>query len=132
MHCVKEHSNFILLHAAIQFPQHRFLKRLSFLHCLFLPPCNGLIDHKCLDLFLGFLCCSTGLYFWFVPIPYCFHECSFVIQSEVTEPNSSSSIFHSQFFFCYLGVFCVSIQILKCSSSVKSVIGNLIGVALNL
>ena len=34
---VKECSNFILLHVAVQFSQHHLLKRLSFLHCIFLP-----------------------------------------------------------------------------------------------
>ena len=36
--CVRECSNFILLHVAVQFSQHLLLKRLSFLHCIFLPP----------------------------------------------------------------------------------------------
>uniref|UniRef100_A0A8C3W7Q1 Uncharacterized protein n=1 Tax=Catagonus wagneri TaxID=51154 RepID=A0A8C3W7Q1_9CETA len=31
-------SNFILLHVAVQFSQHHLLNRLSFLHCIFLPP----------------------------------------------------------------------------------------------
>ena len=35
---VRECSNFILLHVAIQFSQHHLLKRLSFLHCIFLLP----------------------------------------------------------------------------------------------
>ena len=35
---VRECSNFILLHVALQFSQHHLLKRLSFLHCIFLPP----------------------------------------------------------------------------------------------
>ena len=35
---VIECSNFILLHVAVQFFQHHLLKRLSFLHCIFLPP----------------------------------------------------------------------------------------------
>ena len=35
---VRECSNFILLHVAVQFSQHHLLKRLSFLHCTFLPP----------------------------------------------------------------------------------------------
>ena len=35
---VREHSDFILLHVAVQFSQHHLLKRLSFLHCIFLPP----------------------------------------------------------------------------------------------
>ena len=43
---VRECSNFILLQVAIQFSQHRLLKRLSFLHCIFLPPCGRLIDHR--------------------------------------------------------------------------------------
>ena len=35
---VRECSNFILLHVAVQFSQHHLLKRLSFLHCIFWPP----------------------------------------------------------------------------------------------
>ena len=35
---VRECSNFILLHVAVQFSQHHLLKRLSFLHCIFLSP----------------------------------------------------------------------------------------------
>ena len=34
---VRKCSNLILLHAAVQFSQHHLLKRLSFLHCIFLP-----------------------------------------------------------------------------------------------
>ena len=35
---VRECSNFILLHVTDQFSQHHLLKRLSFLHCISLPP----------------------------------------------------------------------------------------------
>ena len=35
---VRECSNLILLHVAVQFSQHHFLKRMSFLHCISLPP----------------------------------------------------------------------------------------------
>ena len=35
---VRECSNFTLLQVAIQFSQHHLFKRLSFLHCIFLPP----------------------------------------------------------------------------------------------
>ena len=35
---VRECSNLIPLHVAVQFSQHYLLKRLSFLHCIFLPP----------------------------------------------------------------------------------------------
>ena len=34
---VRECSDFIILHVAVQFSQH-LLKRLYFLHCVFLPP----------------------------------------------------------------------------------------------
>ena len=35
---VRECSHFILFHVAVQFSQHHLLNRLSFLHCIFLPP----------------------------------------------------------------------------------------------
>ena len=35
---IRECSNFILLHTAVQSFQQNLLKRLSFLHCIFLPP----------------------------------------------------------------------------------------------
>ena len=35
---VRKCSNFILLHVAIQFSQQHLLNKLSFLHCIFLPP----------------------------------------------------------------------------------------------
>ena len=35
---VRECSNFILLHVAVQFSQHQLLKKLSFLKCIYLPP----------------------------------------------------------------------------------------------
>ena len=35
---VRECSNFIHIHVAVQFSQHHLLKRLSFLLCIFLPP----------------------------------------------------------------------------------------------
>ena len=38
VHGVRVCSNFILLHGAVQFSQHRLSKGLSFLHYIFLPP----------------------------------------------------------------------------------------------
>ena len=35
---VRECSNFILVHVAVQFSHPHLLKRLSFLHCISLPP----------------------------------------------------------------------------------------------
>ena len=64
-------SSFILLHVNIQFPQHHLLKRLSFLieekYDSWLP-CQILVDHICVGLFLGFQFCSIGGFF---SIIYC-------------------------------------------------------------
>jgi len=38
MYGVREQSNFILLHVAVQYPQHHLLKRLSLFCCIFLTP----------------------------------------------------------------------------------------------
>ena len=40
---VRECSNFILLHGAVQFSQHDLLKRVSFLHCVSLPPLSSVL-----------------------------------------------------------------------------------------
>ena len=73
---------------------------------------------------------SCGSTFLFCASTMLFHDCSFVVRSEVREPDSI-------FFFLKIvsavgGVFCVSIHILRffCSSSVKNAIGNLIEIAL--
>ena len=39
---VRECSNVILFHVAVQFSQHHLLKGLSFLHCIFLPPFSSI------------------------------------------------------------------------------------------
>ena len=38
VHGAREYSNFIILHVTVQFSQHHLLKRLSFLHCIWLLP----------------------------------------------------------------------------------------------
>ena len=83
---VRKCSNFILLHVTVQLSQHHLLKRLSLCHCTFLPPLSKISYawySKCMGLFLGFLSCSTSLYFCFctvpVPVPYCLDDCSFVV-----------------------------------------------------
>ena len=61
---VQEYSNFMLLHVAVQFPQHHLLKRLVFLHFIFLPLCHRLGDDRCMGLSPGFLSYSTNLLDW--------------------------------------------------------------------
>ena len=65
VHGVRECSNFILLHVAVQFYQYHLLKRLSFLHCISCLLCHRLVGHRCMGLPLGFLSHSTDLYFCF-------------------------------------------------------------------
>ena len=38
MYSVRKYSGIILVQVVDQFSQHHLLKRLSFLHCIFLPP----------------------------------------------------------------------------------------------
>jgi len=73
VHCVREYSDFILLHLAVQLSQHHLLRRLSFLYWKAEKvSCHRLIDH------------SGWVYFWAlssvqliyvsvsVPVPCCF------------------------------------------------------------
>ena len=53
------------------------------------------------------------LFFFFVPVPYCLHYCSFAVESKVRRSDCSSYIFLAWDCFGYLGVFCVSIQIVQ-------------------
>ena len=103
---VRVGSNYILLHVAVQFSQHHLLKRLSFLHCIFLPPLSK--DKVTI---------GVWVYLWafypvpliyisgFVPVPYCLDDCSFVVYSEVRDSDSSSSVFFPQDCFGYSGSF---------------------------
>ena len=47
----------------------------------------------------------------FVPVPYCLDNCSSVVESEVRNVDSSTSIIVSQDCFGNFGVFCVALQI---------------------
>ena len=52
VHGVRYCSSFSLLQVVDQISQHHLLKRLSFLHCIFLPPLSKI---RYVDLSLGFL-----------------------------------------------------------------------------
>ena len=69
----------------------------------------------------------------FVLVPYWLDDCSFVVLSEVRKVDSSSSILLSQDYLAMQGLLCFHMNCeIFCSSSVKNVIGNLIGITLNL
>ena len=77
---VRKCFNFLLLHVAVQFSQHHLLKSLS------LPPLCILASFVKNKVPIG-----AWVYFWdfylvplvhisiFVPVPYCFDDCSFAI-----------------------------------------------------
>ena len=68
---------------------------------------------------------GTWIYLWgfyfvlliyisvFVPVPNCLDDSGFVVEPEVRQVDSSSSILLSQDRFGYLRFFCISIQIVK-------------------
>ena len=68
---------------------------------------------------------GTWIYLWalyfvpliyssvFVPVPCCLDDCGFVVEPEVRQVDSSSSILVSQDCFGYSRFFCISIQIVK-------------------
>ena len=74
-------SNLTLLHVAFKLPKQHALKKLSFLHCIILPPFyHRLLDYSCMGLFLGSLFCSTDLCVcFFVPVLCCFDYSSTVV-----------------------------------------------------
>ena len=69
-----------------------------------------------------------------MPVSNCLDDCGFVVEPEVRQIVSSSSILLSQDCFSYSKFFffphknCETI----CSSSVKNTVGSFIGIALNL
>ena len=96
VYCVIKCSSFILLQVVDQFCQHYLLKRLSLIHCIFLPP---LSKTRC-QYVSGFISVLSILFQWFisvfVPVPYCLDGCGFVVEPEVRQVDSSSSILLSQ------------------------------------
>ena len=103
---VLESVHFILLQVVDQFSQHNLLKRLSFLHCIFLPPLSKI------------RCLGAQIYLWafyfvpliyisvFVPVPYCLDGCSFVVQSEVRKVDSSALFFFLKTALAICGLLC--------------------------
>ena len=85
---------------------------------------------------------DAWVYFWafylvpllyvFVLVPYCLDDCSFVAKSEVRKADSPALFFlKTALSIQSLLHFHMNCEIF-CSSSVKNVIGNLLGIILNL
>ena len=69
----------------------------------------------------------------FVPVPYCLDDCGFVVEPEVRQLIPPVPFFFLKIaldirVFLYFQTNCEII----CSSSVKNIVGSLIGIALNL
>ena len=100
---VRECSNFILLHVAVPFSQHHLLKRLSFLHCIFLPPLSKI----CVWVYLWAFYPVPLVYISvFMPVPYCLDYCSFVVQSEVQELVPPALFFFLKIVLAIWGLLC--------------------------
>ena len=65
VYSVRECSNFIILHVAVQSSPHHLLKTLHFSIIYSYLLCQRLGDHRCVGLSLGFLSGFTDLYFCF-------------------------------------------------------------------
>ena len=98
---VRKCSSFVLLQVVDQISQHHLLKRLSLIHCIFLPPLSKI---RCpyAWIYLWAFCFVLLIYISvFVPVPYCLDDCGFVIEPEVRQIDPSSSILLSQDCFGY-------------------------------
>jgi len=95
--------------------------------------CCRLIDLKWVGLFWAFYSVSVINVIVFVPVPYCFGYCSFVVYSKVRDCDPSSSVLLYQDCFGYLWCLCfyTNFKIIH-SSSAKKALGILIEIALNL
>ena len=131
MYGVKECSNFIDLHVAVQLSRYHSLKRLSFLHCIVLPPLLKISWPSCVGLFLGSLFCSIDLYVCFCSIPCYFDYYSYCMKSGRVMPLAL-------FFFLWISLAIIDLLWshinfrIICSSSGENTIHTLIGSTLNL
>ena len=98
---IRKCSSFILLQVVDQFPQHHLLE--TVFSPLYI--CASFVKEK--------VSIGVWIYLWafyfvpliymsvFVPVPYCLDDCGFVVEPEVRQVDSSSSILLSQDCFGY-------------------------------
>ena len=128
---VKKCSSCIILQVVNQFSQHYLFKRLSFLHCIFLPTLSK-IRYPCVH---GFSSVLSSLFYnsVFVPIKYCLDDCGFVVDTEVSQVDSSSYSLLSQDYFGYLRFFIFPYQLWNYwSNFLKNTVVIFMGISLNL
>ena len=98
---VRKCSSFILLQVVDQFSQDHLLKRLSLIHCIFLPPVEDKVSIGVWIYLWAFYFVPLIYISVFVPVLYCLDDCGFVVEPEVRQVDSSSSILLSQDYFGY-------------------------------
>ena len=76
---VRKGSNFILLHVAFQFSQHHLLKLLFAPLYILTSFVKNKVPIGALVYFWAFYLVPLGYISGFVPVPYCLHDCSFVV-----------------------------------------------------
>ena len=117
-----------------QFSQHHLLKRLSSPLCML----ASFVKDK--------VSIGVWVYLWafyfvpliyisvFIPVPYCLDDCGFVVEPEIRQVDSSSSILLKIAFAIRVFLYLNTNYEIICSSSVKNTVGSLllIGIALNL
>ena len=107
---VRKCPNFILLHVAVQFFPHHFLKRLSLPHCIFLPPLSKIRYPQ----MHGFISGLSILFYWSIFLLLCQYQTVLMIVALQYNLKSRRLILPASFFFLkrlfwLFGVFCVSI-----------------------
>ena len=131
---VRKCSSFILLQVVDQFSQHHLLKRLSFLHCIFLPLLSKIRSPQV----CGFISGLSILFHLSVFPSLCQYHTVLMTVALQQSLKLSRLISPVPFFFLKIALaiqgflyFHTNCEII-CSSSVKNTIGSLIGIALNL
>ena len=132
---IRKCSDFILLHVAVQFPHHHLLKSLFLPHCIFLLPLSGIRYPQVHGLISGL----SVLFHWSVFLVLCQYHTVLMTVALQYNLKSGRLIPPAPFFFLKTALaiqglqhFHMNYEFFFCSSSVKNVIGNLIGTALNL
>ena len=131
---VRKHSNFVLLHVAVQFSQHYLLKRLSLPHCILLPPLSKLRNPQV----HGFISGLYILFHWSIFLFLCQYHTVLMTVALQYDLKSGRLISPAPFFFfktafALQGLLCFHMKCeFFCPSSVKNAIGNLIGITLTL
>ena len=92
---VRKCSNFILLHVPVQFSQNHLLKRLSFSHCIFLPPLSK-ISYSQVH---GFISGLSILFHWSIFLFLCQYHTVLIIIDLQYNLKSGRLIPPAPFFF---------------------------------